>query len=253
MRAGRAPRPTAAAAPAQEGRTLLPDLLSEKKENRFLASSPPPDPRWTRIHRRRGSPPHTGHSATSLSPTQSPHKTFHLARRGRCRCPSGRGTKAVSGGGACFVIMPDNTSLLSMPACDALVFVMRCHTSFAALAGVRCARLVMSSASLLGRGCGREAQVVEDRRGQAMCARRASRRRRGRGDKLACASAYSVRPLNSWPSRGARHQQTGFSSLCVRGLVVVPLLSRMPLQLCNREQQQCDSPRTSVFGLRQQG
>ena len=26
---------------------------------------------------------------------------------------------------------------------------------------------------------------------------------RGRGDKLTCASAYIVRPLNSWPSRGA--------------------------------------------------
>ena len=105
MRAGRAPRPTAAAAPAQEGRTLLPDLLSLslKKENT----------RFSRlhgglcIHRRRGSPPHTGHSATSLSPTLRPHKTFHLARRGRCRCPSGRGTKAVSGGGACWVVMPD--------------------------------------------------------------------------------------------------------------------------------------------------
>ena len=73
MRAGRAPRPTAAAAPAQEGRTLLPDLLSKKKENVFLRHLKP----------------------------------FHRARRGRCRCPSGRGTKAVSGGGACWVIIFD--------------------------------------------------------------------------------------------------------------------------------------------------
>ena len=88
---------------------------------------------------------------------------------------------------------------------------------------------------LLGRGRGREVHVVGGRHEQVMFVRAAGEKHvgggastwagtacvcvsggreahgwwgidmggRGRGDKLTCASAYIVRPLNSWPSRGA--------------------------------------------------
>ena len=108
-------------------------------------------------------------------------------------------------------------------ACDAFVFAVRCRATRAC---VRCVLLAMPGAGLLGRGRGRAAHVVGGRRGQARlarCVRRASSRGRGRaarsswgtgragtvcvraagGGARRQAGAYIVRPLNSWPSRGA--------------------------------------------------
>ena len=122
---------------------------------------------------------------------------------------------AVSGGGLCRMIMPDNTSLLSIPAramllflpcgvvpllltfdtsaCDALVFAVRCRATPAC---VQCVLLAMPGAGLLGRGRGREVHVVGDRHELALFVRRV--RRHGRGAWREAVGCY-------WGSGGGRH------------------------------------------------
>ena len=155
---------------------------------------------------------------------------------------------AVSGGGVCWMIMPDNTSVNSRDdrpfcrvRCSCFCRAVSCHSCFLSIparamlsflpCGVvplvpvcamlpslccacRCTRPAMTRV-LLGRGRGREAHVVGGRREQVMFVR-AARSTCGWGSPCGrhcvCeagggarrqAGAYSVRPLNSWPSRGA--------------------------------------------------
>ena len=97
--------------------------------------------------------------------------------------------------------MPDNTSLLSIPAramllflpcgvvplvlpfdtsaCDALVFAVRCRATRAC---VRYVLLAMPGAGLHGRGRGREVHVVGDRHELALFVRRSRRHGRGAGE-----------------------------------------------------------------------
>ena len=107
-------------------------------------------------------------------------------------------------------------------ACDALVFAVRCRATRACVrdAAVSLLRVPVHKAcydaGLLGRGGVEKHMWLGIAVGRhCVCEAGGGARReahgwwgidmggRGRGDKLTCASAYSVRPLNSWPSRGA--------------------------------------------------